>query len=191
MKRIYGFIVSLYLNNIFIIWLDIFIIMLAKNIMSDFDGVNFESYKPLIMVLLIWGIWFLLFMVISIINAINIIKKFLQNQTDLLLEYTKKVKFGLIPFWIINFIGYTAFVIMVNIPSHGFGIFIVPFPIMASYFVLIATSVFSISLLLLLYRERKIDNKQFLIFIMTQLCFVLDVIGVIYLINKIKSENNN
>jgi hypothetical protein len=182
MKRIYGFIISLYLNNVFIIWLDIFIIIIAKNVTPDFDRENIESNKPLTMVLLIWGIWFLLFMITTIINAVNVIKKFIKKETNLLLEYTKKVKLGLIPFWIINFVGYTAFVIMVNLPSHGFGIFIVPFPIMASYFVLITTSVLSILLLLLLYKEGKINNKQFLIYVITQLCFVLDIVGIIHLL---------
>jgi hypothetical protein len=164
---------------------------MAKNVTPNFDKENIENYKPLAMVLLIWGIWFLLFMIITIINAFNVINKFLKKETNLLLEYAKKVKLGLIPFWVINFIGYTAFVIMVNIPSHGFGIFIVPFPIMASYFVLITSSVLSILLLLLLYREEKINNKQFLIYIITQLCFVLDIIGIIHLLKIIKTENNS
>jgi hypothetical protein len=90
-------------------------------------------------------------------------------------KYTKTIKFGLIPFWVINFIGYTALVIMINIPSHGFGIFIVPIPIIASYCVLIITSIYSILFLLLLLQNGKINNKQFLIYVIMQLCFVLDI----------------
>jgi hypothetical protein len=164
---------------------------MVKNITPDFDSENPENYKPLIMVLSIFGIWLLLFMVMTIINAVNVIKRFLQKETNLLLEYTKKVKLGLIPFWVINFVGLTALTVMINMPSHGFGILIVPIPIMASYFVLITTSVLSILLLLLLFREGKINNKQFLIYIITQLCFVFDIIGIVYLFKKLKSEGKN
>jgi hypothetical protein len=166
--------------------LDVFIIISFKNIISDENmGIN----KIFGMIFAIWGLWFLLFIIVTIINIINVVKIFIQKDLLSLKQYTKKIKIGLIPFWILNFIGLTTLTIMINMPSHGFGIFIVPIPIMASYFVLMITSVFSILFLLILYKNNKINNKQFLIYILTQLLFVFDIIAIIYLFNKSKKEN--
>jgi hypothetical protein len=185
MKRIYGFISTLYLNNIFVISLDIFIVIAATKIMTNHeetDNLPISSYFGIIFI--IWGIWFLIFAIMSILNIVNAIKKFMQKDVVLLEKCTKVLKLTLIPFWIINFIGYTVLVIMINIPSHGFGVFIIPIPIIASYCVLIITSIYSILLLLLLFQNKKLNNKQFLVYIIMQLCFVLDIISIIYFFRK-------
>jgi hypothetical protein len=106
--------------------LDIFIIKFALKIISENDIIeNFDIGEFYGIIFPVWGIWFFVFLFFVVINLINAIKKFIEKNLILLEKYTKTIKFGLIPFWIINFIGYTALVIMINIPSHGFGIFIV------------------------------------------------------------------
>ena len=190
MKKIYGFISSLYLNNIFVIFLDIFIAITAIKIMTNYEEIdNLPISRYYGIIFIIWGIWFLLFAIMSILNIVNAIKKFIQKDVVLLEKYTKVLKLSLIPFWIINFIGYTALVIMINIPSHGFGVFIVPIPIVASYCVLIITSIYSILFLLLLFQNNKLNNKQFLIYTILQLFFVLDIISIIHFFQKKKTGN--
>jgi hypothetical protein len=137
----------------------------------------------------IWGVWFLSFITITIISIIHAIKIFIQKDLLSLKIIAKIIKLGLIPFWILNFTGLAFLTIMINLPSHGFGIFIIPIPIMASYFVLIVTSFFSILYLLLLYKNKTIDNKHFLIYIITQFLFIFDIIGILHLFNKIRNEN--
>jgi hypothetical protein len=190
MKKLYALLFSLYLNNIFVILLDIFLIIWAKNyIFIDRETSQNEAVKFLAIIFIIWLIWFLPFLVITIINIISVIKLFIRKELNTLAKYTKVIKFGLIPFWIINFIGYTAFVIMINMPSHGFGIFIVPIPIMASYSVLIITSLFSILFLMLLYKNGILNSKQILIHFIMQICFIFDIISIFYIFKIIKKKN--
>jgi hypothetical protein len=150
---------------------------------------NLEVNKMISVIFFIWGVWFLSFITITTISIINAIKIFIKKDLFSLKLITKIIKLGLIPFWILNFIGLASLTIMINLPSHGFGIFIIPIPIMASYFVLIVTSFFSILYLLLLYKNNTIDNKQFLIYIITQFLFIFDIIGILHLFNKIRNEN--
>jgi hypothetical protein len=196
MKRLYGLIFSLYLNNVFIIGLDIFIIIMTKKFIDNYEMDNYENidimtneifnfYK---IIFTISGIWFLVFFVFTIVNIINAVKKYILQDINILTKYTKTIKIGLIPFWIINFIGYTILVVMINIPSHGFGIFIIPIPIIASYCVLIVTSVFSILFLMLLFKTNNINNKEIILYSIMQICFILDIISIMHLFNKIENK---
>jgi hypothetical protein len=79
MKRLYGLISSLYLNNVFIIGLDVFIIIMAKKFIDNYEMENYKNidiitngifnfYKIIFTIFTILGIWFLVFFVFTIIN---------------------------------------------------------------------------------------------------------------------------
>ena len=185
MKRLYGFIASLYLNNVLVVALDIFIAIKAGEVMArDKEIINLPMPGYYTIVFLVFGIWFLLFAVMSLVNIVNAMEKFIKKDFVLLEKYVKTVKLGLLPFWAINCAGYTALVVMANIPSHGFGIFIAPLPVMASYCVLLITSVYSILFFLLWFQNSTLTNKQILIYAIAQFCFVLDIAAILYFLRK-------
>jgi hypothetical protein len=68
--------------------------------------------------------------------------------------------------------------------GHGFGFLIVPIFIFLSYTVLMLTSIFSILYLINLRKNKIILNKQFIVHLILQLCFVIDIIDIIYIIKK-------
>jgi hypothetical protein len=72
----------------------------------------------------------------------------------------------------------------------GFVLLFIPIPIFLSYIILLVTSSYSISYLVLLKRNDIITRKQFRIYLVLQLCFVLDIIGIIYISNRVKKMSN-
>jgi hypothetical protein len=140
----------------------------------------------------ILAIWFLLYIIISIKNIFFVKYLIKQNNKDKLKKDVELIKFGSIPFWIINFIILSILTIGAVMGTRGILIFLVPIPIFISYIILLGTSIFSISYIRLLYKENNIVHKEMILQIILQLIFVLDIFGIIYLKNKysIKNENN-
>jgi hypothetical protein len=101
----------------------------------------------------------------------------------------KRIKIGLIPFWIINFICYFPISVFLLVVGHGFGFLIVPIFIFLSYIVLLLTSIFSILYLLNLKKNNIIVNKQFIIHSILQLLFVVDIIDTVNIIKKWGKSN--
>jgi hypothetical protein len=136
----------------------------------------------------IFSIWFVLYCIISIINIISVIINYRNNDRELLFNKMKRVKIGLIPFWIINFICYVPISTLLLIGQIGF--LLVPIFIFASYMVLCLTSLFSISYLLNLKKNNHITTEQFITHSVLQLFFVVDIIDVFYMIKKWGKPNN-
>ena len=96
----------------------------------------------------------------------------------------KRIKLGLIPFWIINFICYLPISIFLIVVGHGFGFIIVPIFIFASYTILCLTSMFSVVYFKSLHKNGIITFKQGIIHSLLQFIFVIDIIDTIYIIRK-------
>jgi hypothetical protein len=151
----------------------------------EIEGNNFKNQSNIHEHLsTVFIIWFVLYCIISIINIVSIIINYKENDTELLFKKMKRVKIGLIPYWIINFICYVPISVVLLLAGHGFGFIIVPIFIFASYMVLCLTSLFSILYLLKLKKNNKISKKQFIIHTLLQLIFVVDIIDTIYIIIK-------
>ena len=142
-----------------------------------------------IIFLILFTIWFLIFIILSIKN-INNCKNYLKNNEKKLLKtLSENIKLKSIPFWIINFIILLFFSIGALFGTRGFFIIFLPIPIIFTYLILLGTSIFSISYIRLLYKNNEIKKYQMIIHIILQLCFIWDIIDIIYL--KIKIKNNS
>jgi len=156
---------------------------------------NSNLMKNLYIVSIIWLIillfWFIGYIILLIKNII-ISKKYIENNdTNILKELTEKIKFKSISFWILNII--LSIIIFYNLIRISESFVFLIFPIIFIYIIFLGTSVFSIFYIRLLYKRNEFKYFQMIIHIILQLCFILDVMDIIYL--KIKSykysKNNN
>jgi len=158
--------------------------------------VQFESIEIIKIykdnMILIFSLWFILFLVFSIVNIISIFQDYKYNKSEKLLKKMRRIKLGLIPFWVINFISYLYIIIIFIITPTGiFAVFfIVPIFIFVSYIVLLLTSTFSISYLFSIRKNGIIQNKDFIIHSIIQFLFVFDIIDVTYILKKWGKPNN-
>jgi hypothetical protein len=137
----------------------------------------------------IFIIWFVVFLIYTIINIIYLKHNINKNQFDKIYKYTKIVKLSIIPFWIINIVAYFGVMQFFVLLMWGMAVLIVPIIVFISYLVLVSTSIYSISYIIVLKRNNKLTKKQFIINILFQLCFILDIIGLIYLLKLIKKND--
>jgi len=133
-----------------------------------------------------FAIWFVIFIVISIINIISVIRDYKKNNTEVLFKKMKRVKMGLIPFWIINFICYIPISIVFLFIPPGvlplIGWAFIPLFVLASYIVLCLSSSFSFSYLLHLKKNNILSTKQLVIHTILQFIFVVDIVDTICII---------
>lgn len=143
----------------------------------------------LIVDLAIMGITLLTAMYFGIRCIVNALQLYKKEDLQLLREYMKVGKRGLIPFFIINFIYYILIFMLLIVASHGIFLFS-PIPllfvplIIFTYFAVIFTSSFSIAFILLLKKKEKISIIDMVLNIWLQLIFILDIIGMILLLNR-------
>jgi hypothetical protein len=100
-------------------------------------------------------------------------------------------KFGSIPFWIINFIILVIVGILGVVATRGAGIIFLPILMLLTYILFLGTSVFSISYIKLLYQEGEIVSLHKNMHIILQLCFILDIVDIIYLKIKLTKKEKN
>jgi hypothetical protein len=176
MKNVKTLVFLLYLYLIILICESVFFI---KNI-------DFIVYKLIPIIFLFWLSIYIYFIVINIINTVILYR---QNNISELRKNAKIIKLTLIPFWILHFI-LSAIIIFIFLGiSRGMGIIFVPIPIFFTYILLLITSIFSITYILLLNKNKYL--KHYYVHILLQLCFVIDIIDIIYLFRKINLEKNN
>jgi len=177
MNRIKAFIFSVYF------FLFILICEISLMCISDYKIIQKITLKIMPVLFLLWLI---IFIIIIIKNILFVIKLYKQNNAVELLKNTKYIKLSLIPFWVINFIVTLLIMIILIMGTRGFGIILIPIPVCFAYFILLVTSSFSIAYILLQNKNKKIKN--YIIHIILQLCFVLDIIDTIYILNNNKEE---
>jgi hypothetical protein len=182
-------VILLYLNNVMMIYysfpmLKAFITNSINNSMKP--PIDFPIINNFIL-LIIWSIIFLLFVICNIIYLQRNVRN---NNLEIIKKYCKLVKYSLIPFWIINFIAYLGLFLSFSFIMMGWVFLFIPIPIFFNYIILLSTSSYSISYLLLLKKHNIINKNNFIINMILQLCFVLDVIGIIYLNKKYNEKSN-
>lgn len=191
MKKINLLIGVLYINTLILIAVGIYFtkaifdVIINKTDMTH--NINPTSFYNIL--LIIFLIWFIIYFIFSIINIIALIIDCKNNNLNILFNKMKRIKMGLIPYWIINFICYLPISMTWLVAGHGFGFIVVPIFIFASYTVLILTSIFSIVYLYKLQKNNIILKKQFIIHIILQLFFVIDIIDIIYILKKWNKPN--
>ena len=120
----------------------------------------------------------------AILNIIIAIRIFRQNNLEDARRSMKKIKLYLIPYWVINFI----FSLILTSALLIVGVILGLIFIIQAYLLLIATSCYSISFLGILLKNKKISLKSFIIHLLLQFCFVMDIIDTIYLLRKYKNN---
>ena len=174
MKKLYLLIGFIYTKIIIGI---IFLISLLQIFKAEF---NFPPKNTV----LIWSLWTVIFLVIIILNIIDLIKNFFINDMETIKKHTYKLKLFLIPYWVLNVIVSGAYWGILIGASHGFGMFLIPVPFISAFSIFAVTSIYSILYLLLYWNNQKIKNGEFLIYLFSQFCFVLDIIGILVLKRK-------
>ena len=176
MKNIKTLVLFIYLYLIILVCESIFIV-------KEFE---FKTYK---IIPIIFLFWLSLYIYSIILNIKNTIKLFRQNNILEIRKNVKIIKLSLIPFWILHFIISVIIMFVFLGISRGLGIIFIPIPIFFTYLFLLITSIFSIAFILLLNKNKYLKHNY--IHILLQLCFVIDIIDIIYLLRKINLENNN
>ena len=177
MKKVNILLGILYTNTLLLI---IIFIAFYSSLISNNNNGSSDSWLPIIF----FGVWFFSYILFSIINIVSLFIDYKNNNIKLLFKKMKRIKLGLIPFWIINFICYLPISIFLIVVGHGFGFIIVPIFIFASYTVLCLTSIFSVTYLKSLHKNGIITFKQCIIHSLLQFIFVIDIIDTIYIIRK-------
>lgn len=185
MKSIRGLQMSYYIN----LFGGMALLVLAVLMLTEYKSNILLTVDIVIVVLSMLAI--LYFGIRCVINAVELYRS---DNLQTLRKYMKVAKRGLIPFFIINFI-YHFLVIMILIAASR-GIFLFgPIPIILiplvlfTYLAVLFTSSFSIAFIALLKKKGKFNSSSEFWNICIQLMFVLDIIGVIFLLRRFRIDN--
>jgi hypothetical protein len=181
MFRIYGLLFSLYLNNIYFV-------IIGYLIATNLNSSNFKNTNVFNGLFIAFICIIILFIVFGMINIIYSIKCGLKREYKKLEKYMKILKLSSIPYFIINFICIGLFVVVLLAASRGFGIVYLPIPFILTWFVVVVTSSYGIVELIVLFGKKDISIKNFILYIILQLCFVIDIISTFWILKQIKNS---
>jgi hypothetical protein len=140
---------------------------------ADIILVGFYFYGPAIRIIGISLVVLLApFDVISIISIFKIKKLIEQKEEEKLRKSARLLKYGSIGFWLAGLIFY---------PMMGFLGIETILALAAFYTVLLGTSVSSIAYINFLYKDNKLSLKKAVVLTITQLLFIFDFLGMLYL----------
>lgn len=188
MKPVRLALLGLYLNLFLIILL---LVCFIGEVL--FYGTPHWSNWVIVVLIIISGIFNFIIAVTNVINSITLFK----NSDHVSLRQNMKIlKFGLIPYFVINFVLYLFIFLILFAASRGIIIFSpIPLffiiPIFFTYLAVLFTSFYGIGYVLILWKENRIKNSCLVIHVLLQLCFVLDVISTIILLAKYKNSLNS
>ena len=183
MKNVRNTLLGLYFNLLIVILLLFFLLkgMLYNNVGSWVQWI-------LAIALIGSGIFNVIFAIINIVKAFVLVKN---GDINSIRKHMKVLKFGTIPYFIVNFIIYLLLFLLFFAASRG--IFLVTpipllflIPVSFTYLTVIFTSFYGIGFAILLRREKRIKTGALVLHVILQLCFVIDVIDTIILIMKHK-----
>jgi hypothetical protein len=169
------------LNILFIVFISFLIF--TMNILYKYANTMF------IVFFIVLIIWLIIYIITSIKNVMTSRKYIRELEINKLKKISEDIKFKSIPFWIINFLVLLFLTISAVVGTKGILIFIIPISILFTYIILLGTSVFSISYIILLYKNNNILLIQLIFHVILQLCFVFDIIDMFYLRLRIKKDN--
>ncbi|GFP77006.1 DUF6652 family protein [Clostridium fungisolvens] len=183
-----------------------------KNVKNTLIGLYFNLFMVVLSLILLlrglihgntgnWLKWILVFALISSeilnivfagINTVNSFILFKNSDYNSMRKNMKALKFGVIPYFVINFIIYGLLFLLFFAASRGLILFTpIPFlfliPVFFAYLTVIFTSSYGLGFSLILYKEKMISTGKLVLHIILQLCFVLDVLDTIILLAKNKT----
>lgn len=142
----------------------------------------------LVVALIVSEIFNIVFAVINAINSFILLKN---RDYNSMRKNMKALKFGVIPYFVINFVIYALLLLLLFAASRGLIMFtpiplLFSIPVFFAYLTVIFTSSYGIGFSLILYKDKRIKTGKLVLHILLQLCFVLDVLDTIILIAKNK-----
>lgn len=144
----------------------------------------FFSFLPSILS----GIFFLSPLLFVIFNWIFTLRLFKKLDEDILLKITVIIKYSLIPFFIIGGILIFGISLLSIVPYPGLfviGIF-PPMLMFMGWMILLGAAPFSLAYIIKAYKKGQVNFIIFVLSIISQFIFSLDVIAVMYLTFKVK-----
>lgn len=140
--------------------------------------------------LIIAGVLNVVFAIVNIKNAYRLYKN---RESITLRKYMKTLKFGAIPYFVLNFVIYLLLFLLFFAASRGIIIFSpIPLffliPTFFTYLAVLYTSPYAIGFVAVLRNEGKMKTGKLVIHVLLQLCFVLDVVDAIVLLKKYKTQ---
>ncbi|MFL0248586.1 DUF6652 family protein [Candidatus Clostridium stratigraminis] len=183
MRNVRNTLMGLYFNLIIVILSLLFLL----RTMLDNDMANWVQWI-LVVALIVSSILNIIF---AGINALNSFILFKNNDYNSMRKSMKSLKFGVIPYFIINFIIYLLVFLLFFAASRGI-ILVTPIPLLFlipiffTYLAVIFTSIYGIGFSLILYKEKRLRIGKLILHVVLQLCFVLDVLDTIILLAKNK-----
>jgi hypothetical protein len=181
----------------------------------DFFGIKYfgsdVSYSDKIIYISIFAylLSFCIFLVILFVNYKLVVNDYKNNDLELLYKKVKRIKLGLIPFWIINIIFIVLIIFHIKIflslmdifKNYNLTIwyyFFIFFGFLSTkkieilcylYLNLVLSSIFSIIFIKLMKKNNFIQKKNFIYHIIKQLIFIFDVVDILKLIKKWEKSN--
>lgn len=183
MKNVGKTLMGLYLNLLLVI---LSLIFMFRAMLNDNMG-NWVQWV-LVVTLIASGIFNIVFAGINTVNSFSLFKN---NDYNSMRKNMKALKFGAIPYFIINFIIYLLLFLLFFAASRGI-ILVTPIPllflipVLFAYLTVIFTSTYGIGFSLILYKEKRLRTRKLILHIILQLCFVLDIIDTVILLAKNK-----
>lgn len=134
---------------------------------------------------------FLVIMFLLIKNAKKAVNLGINLEYDVLRKSMKSIKLGMTPVCILDFLLFCLLCLLLFVASRGLILFTpVPIflgiPIFFVYVTIVLTSSYGIAFVVTLRRQNTITTGKLILYIILQLCFVLDIIATIVLIAKYK-----
>ncbi|MBK1813191.1 hypothetical protein JHL18_21445 [Clostridium sp. YIM B02505] len=188
MKNVRNALIGLYFN-LFIV---IFTLVFWVRWLIDLNNSSWLKWL-LVFALTVSEIFNIVFAGINAVNSFILLKN---GDYTSMRKNMKALKFGVIPYFVINFIIYVLLFLLFFAASRGLFIFtpiplLLLIPVFFAYLTVIFTASYGIGFSLILYKEKRIKTGKLVLHILLQLCFVLDVIDTIVLLAKNKVVKTN
>lgn len=177
-KLVKSTLVGLYLNLIFVIGAWIFL----------FWGLANDNYIIWILILFSLAVTGIINIVLTAKNIINSYLYYKNRDYNDLRRYMKILKFGTIPYLIVNFVFNLLIFLLFFAASRGLIVFSpIPMffliPISLTYLTVLFTSCYGIGLIIYLWKDTSMLRMP-IIHVLMQVCFILDVVDTIILLMK-------
>lgn len=173
--------ITLYLKIITFVLVLFFLV--AFSVIPDKELGNVLS----LLTVILWGGANLAFVIAAVFALIDCVRLYKAGQLGLLRSNTRNIKFGAIPYFVLNFLLWIFITLVMIMASRGLFIFTpIPFllvlPVIDSFFCVLVTSIYSIGFTVGLKRFGLMSGGAAAGLVVMQLMFVLDEVAAAVLI---------
>jgi len=181
-NRVMLFVMYFYLTAVsFLIYRIIIIVGSVDDLSDYFDDLLFDISAALSILLAI------VIVILLIFSVFQSIKLFHKNETEELRKQMKRIKFSMIPFYVINFGVFTFFFMLLFAASRGiiiFTPFMIPFLLQIgfTYLTVVGTSSYGMLFAYSNYKNNLTKLDKSILLVILQLLFVLDIVATIILL---------